>query len=196
MKRSFMKRLVALALVIVSVFSVSVVSFAETINGIYNTNSVNLRLRPGSSSIGQVNINSTCTVHGYRDVNGERWYKVTITSGNLNNKKGWSLASFITVSNPNAVPFYSYTNNPTRAFGYSNLQQGSAGNYVRNLQVCLKAKGYNIAIDGDFGPATLAAVKAYQTSKGYSATGIVDSTLKNVLINDSVCLNALNTSGY
>ncbi len=103
MKRSFMKRLVALALVIVSVFSVSVVSFAEAITGIYNTGSVNLRLRPGSTSIGQANINSTCTVHGYRDVNGVRWYKVSITSGNLNNRVGWSVASFITVSNPSAV---------------------------------------------------------------------------------------------
>ena len=198
MKKSFVKRLVALALVIVSVFSVSAVAFAETITGTYNTKAVNLRLRPGSSSIGQVNKNSTCTVHGYRDVSGVRWYKVTILTGDseLNGKSGWSLASLITVSNPNAVPFYSYTNNPTRAFGSSNLQQGSAGNGVRNLQVCLNAKGYNIAIDGDFGPATLSAVNAYQTSEGYTATGIVNSTLKNVLINDSVCLNALNTSGY
>ena len=198
MKKSFIKRLVALALVIVSVFSISAVAFADTIIGTYNKTAVNLRLRPGSSSIGQVNKNSTCTVHGYREVDGERWYKVTILTGDseLNGKSGWSMASMITVPNTNAVPFYSYTNNPTRAFGSGNLEEGSAGTGVRNLQVCLNAKGHDIAIDGDFGPATLAAVKAYQTSIGYSATGVVNSALKTELIEDPDCLDALNTSGY
>jgi peptidoglycan hydrolase-like protein with peptidoglycan-binding domain len=44
---------------------------------------------------------------------------------------------------------------------------------VRPLQQLLRARGQQIAVDGIFGPATEAAVKAFQQSKGLAADGIV-----------------------
>ena len=45
---------------------------------------------------------------------------------------------------------------------------------VMTLQVFLSQKGYlTVAPDGNFGPKTLAAVKAFQTANGISPLGIV-----------------------
>ncbi|WP_245687407.1 glycoside hydrolase domain-containing protein, partial [Streptacidiphilus griseoplanus] len=56
------------------------------------------------------------------------------------------------------------------------LQSGSTGADVMRLQRALiAARGQTLTIDGDFGPATTAAVKAYQSAKGLSADGIVGS---------------------
>ncbi|MDF6040799.1 DUF1906 domain-containing protein [Streptomyces sp. JH14] len=56
------------------------------------------------------------------------------------------------------------------------LQSGATGTDVKRLQRALiAARGQTLSIDGDFGPATTAAVKAYQTSQGLTADGIVGS---------------------
>jgi len=54
------------------------------------------------------------------------------------------------------------------------VQQGSSGDAVRAAQMLLKDKfGYNITVDGIFGPNTADAVKSFQTSKGLNPDGIV-----------------------
>src|SRR5581483_9551270 len=54
------------------------------------------------------------------------------------------------------------------------LRQGATGPAVVTLQQDLAAAGFSPgAIDGDFGPATLAAVKAFQSANGLVADGIV-----------------------
>ncbi|NHA68005.1 peptidoglycan-binding domain-containing protein [Phycicoccus flavus] len=58
------------------------------------------------------------------------------------------------------------------------LSRGSRGTAVSVLQ---KAIG-GIAVDGSFGPATEARVKAYQRSKGLTATGVVDGRVWNALM--------------
>jgi peptidoglycan hydrolase-like protein with peptidoglycan-binding domain len=45
------------------------------------------------------------------------------------------------------------------------VQNGSQGHPIRTLQFLLRAHGHNLAVDGIFGAATEAAVKAFQTSK-------------------------------
>jgi putative peptidoglycan binding protein len=49
----------------------------------------------------------------------------------------------------------------------------TSGPAVRQLQQRLKALGYNLAVDGAFGPGTAAAVKKFQAKKGLTADGIV-----------------------
>ncbi|HEY9751327.1 MAG TPA: glycoside hydrolase family protein [Coleofasciculaceae cyanobacterium] len=44
---------------------------------------------------------------------------------------------------------------------------------VRQLQAALKQAGFNVLIDGDFGPATDKAVKAFQKQKNLTVDGIV-----------------------
>ena len=53
------------------------------------------------------------------------------------------------------------------------LQEGSSGNDVKKLQEILRERGFNPgSIDGDFGPATTAALIAFQKSEGLLADGI------------------------
>jgi peptidoglycan hydrolase-like protein with peptidoglycan-binding domain len=53
------------------------------------------------------------------------------------------------------------------------VQNGNNGHPIRTLQFLLRAGGQHIAVDGVFGSATEAALKAFQTSKGLIADGIV-----------------------
>lgn len=58
------------------------------------------------------------------------------------------------------------------------LKRGSKGEYVRMAQTLLFEHGYDLGkcgIDGDFGKATEAAVKAFQQDNGLAVNGIVDS---------------------
>ena len=62
------------------------------------------------------------------------------------------------------------------------LKNGAAGELVQALQRTLNARAEpspNLSPDGDFGPATEAAVKAFQRSKGLAVTGVATAeTLK------------------
>jgi len=53
------------------------------------------------------------------------------------------------------------------------LHRGSFGDAVRELQELLVTKGYDISIDGDFGPATEFAVRMFQKNNGLIMDGIV-----------------------
>ncbi len=59
---------------------------------------------------------------------------------------------------------------PLSTYTTTVLRRGSSGAAVKALQ---KALG-TLVVDGSFGPATEARVKAYQKSKGLPATGVVD----------------------
>jgi peptidoglycan hydrolase-like protein with peptidoglycan-binding domain len=59
---------------------------------------------------------------------------------------------------------------------------GQQGHPVKTLQLLLRTRGQSIAVDGIFGPQTDAAAKAYQTSKGLPANGIVDVDTWKALI--------------
>ncbi|MFL5320655.1 MAG: peptidoglycan-binding protein [Myxococcaceae bacterium] len=54
------------------------------------------------------------------------------------------------------------------------LREGMKGNPVKQLQSRLNALGFHCgSADGDFGPKTAAAVKAFQHSRGLTADGVV-----------------------
>lgn len=58
------------------------------------------------------------------------------------------------------------TNKPT-------LKMGSKGDWVKVAQARLVVNGYNIEVDGDFGPKTKEAVIKFQTSYGLEKDGII-----------------------
>jgi peptidoglycan hydrolase-like protein with peptidoglycan-binding domain len=53
------------------------------------------------------------------------------------------------------------------------IRQGSSGPDVEYLQGRLIDFGYNLTVDGDFGPMTASAVRSFQNSSGLTADGIV-----------------------
>jgi putative chitinase len=73
------------------------------------------------------------------------------------------------------------------------LRLGSTGPAVQRLQRALKAAGFNPgAVDGDFGPATEAAVFAFQKSQGLLADGIAGPrTLSALELSESAELESV-----
>lgn len=53
------------------------------------------------------------------------------------------------------------------------LRRGDAGDQVAALQAMLAAQGFAVPADGDFGGATDAAVRQFQTRQGLQADGVV-----------------------
>jgi peptidoglycan hydrolase-like protein with peptidoglycan-binding domain len=52
------------------------------------------------------------------------------------------------------------------------VRRGDKAHPVPSLQYLLRERGHAIAVDGDFGPATEAAVRAFQQSRGLAVDGI------------------------
>lgn len=56
---------------------------------------------------------------------------------------------------------------------WSTVGPGSSAAIVPGIQFLLRAHGHSVAADGAYGPATAAAVTAFQTAQGVPADGIV-----------------------
>ena len=195
MKKSFMKRLVALALVIVSVFSVSAVAFAE-----YNTmyidcpvgETVRLREGPGTSYGVLTNIRYGTAVQA--EYYNSSWYKVK-----YNGYTGYMMDDFLSTTRPSEdddtygyIPYLGGTGSS------ANLSRGDEGPAVKNLQLMLRELRYlNDSADGIFGTNTKSAVVNFQAAHGLTADGIVGKATKGaiwealgeVAPNDCVILN-------
>ncbi|MFD9502831.1 peptidoglycan-binding protein [Streptomyces sp. NPDC060035] len=61
------------------------------------------------------------------------------------------------------------------------VEQGQVSGCVAELQTLLNLGGASLTVDGDFGPATTAAVQAYQTSRGLTSDGLVGPATKAAL---------------
>lgn len=61
-------------------------------------------------------------------------------------------------------------------------RSGDAGSLVKAAQVQLKRNGYSLTVDGSFGPATLSAVKSFQSKKGLSVDGVVGPNTWRALV--------------
>ncbi|BBA96296.1 putative lysozyme [Actinacidiphila reveromycinica] len=62
---------------------------------------------------------------------------------------------------------------PPPSAGWPLVQQGAAGESTRAIQYLLDAHGSALAVDGEFGPATAAAVRSFQSAHGLVVDGIV-----------------------
>ncbi len=62
------------------------------------------------------------------------------------------------------------------------VQQGSQGEAVRALQSQLVSRDESLAVDGIFGPLTLAAVRSYQQEAGLTVDGIVGPQTWSALV--------------
>lgn len=61
-------------------------------------------------------------------------------------------------------------------------KRGDKGGKVRCIQEWLSLQGRSVSVDAAFGPATEAAVRAFQTGNGIAVTGTVDTTTFAALV--------------
>lgn len=61
-------------------------------------------------------------------------------------------------------------------------KRGDKSDYVKDLQEMLVRKGSKVSPDGDFGPGTENAVKAFQKNNGLPVTGSIDTNTLNKLM--------------
>jgi len=61
------------------------------------------------------------------------------------------------------------------------VKRGSGGTDVRLIQGWLSLNGFHVAVDGEFGPATQRALRAFQADRGLPETGVVDEETHAVL---------------
>jgi peptidoglycan hydrolase-like protein with peptidoglycan-binding domain len=54
-----------------------------------------------------------------------------------------------------------------------NVHLGDSGDGVKQIQTALKAAGYKVTVDGQFGPQTATAVKSFQKKNGLKQDGVV-----------------------
>jgi peptidoglycan hydrolase-like protein with peptidoglycan-binding domain len=95
----------------------------------------------------------------------------------------WQYTSTATLNGVSTVDFNAYKNTladfqaqaTTGAMSGSEptLVEGDTGPAVRTLQTRLNVWGAHLTVDGDFGPGTLAGVKAFQTEHKLTVDGIV-----------------------
>jgi peptidoglycan hydrolase-like protein with peptidoglycan-binding domain len=62
------------------------------------------------------------------------------------------------------------------------VKKGATGHPIRTLQDLLRARGQTVTVDGDFGPQTEAAVRAFQHDRGLTVDGVVGPATWSALI--------------
>lgn len=64
----------------------------------------------------------------------------------------------------------------------SSFRLGDQGNEIAEIQAALASQGYDVVADGDFGPATQAAVQAFQQANGLDNDGLVGAMTYQALM--------------
>ena len=65
---------------------------------------------------------------------------------------------------------------------FSEVKAGDSGAPVTGVQYLLGAQGFPVAVDGEFGPATDDAVRAFQADRGLPVDGVVDQMSRPPLV--------------
>lgn len=182
-----MKKLFALALVIVSVLAIAVPAMAAT--PATNTSGVNVRKTASTQGtlVGQVATGTTLEVLGEtigQNHNGSTlWLHVRVikcaagSKHSINGRTGYVHSSYVSGYTTGT----SHPQSKDEAFGPSGyIQKGNTGNYVRNVQWVLHWEGFlsSSQVDGIFGSDTEQAVMDYQLKYWYDLT---DSEYENVV---------------
>ena len=162
MKKNIFTRILAIAIVAMSIMAIAIPAFATTIN----TNNVKIRKGPGQSYSIITYLSSGTTVtnrfHAYgSSINGNNnWYCITWSSSGEYHQ-GYVHSSFLSDTNVSTQR----PSSRSAAFGPSTLKYGSKGIYVYNMQLILYHNGYLSSLsscDGIYGAGTLAALKEFQ----------------------------------
>jgi len=81
-------------------------------------------------------------------------------------------------------------------FASGELMLGDQGTEVAEVQGQLVQRGYDVMTDGDFGPATVEAIKSFQEENGFKADGNIDSVTFKALVGRDLPENLSHGSNY
>ena len=197
----FFKRLLTVALIVMSVVAISVPALAAktAVSGTryitsQNGKPVNVRKGPGTSyalaAIGTMSVGTKVTLQ-YKDTgaDGKVWYQVI----NSSNKGGWVRGDFLTSSSPTQVAYE--TRYGTRTYSKSSTCYELFKNVQRDLKLWFEKTGRTnyacyplLEADGIFGNATEVAVVEFQQTILKNASdcdGIVGPRTKEALFRET-----------
>lgn len=144
-------------------------------------------LRVGSSGSDVLNLQQRLRDLGYDvDVTGYYDYKTQSAVRSFQYINGLGLDGI--AGRETQTTLYSVAARPYTTSGatYPRLQRGDRSNYVTQLQARLAELGYyTIRVDGIFGVATQAGVRAFQLNNGLAATGIADEVTQSLLFSSA-----------
>lgn len=102
------------------------------------------------------------------DLDGTQW---TSNARGLVLDQSLLLADFFGTPKPAPTPAANWTEKIVKQL--PEVKQGATGNAVRTVQGLCCARGHAVTVDGSFGAATLAAVKAVQAAAHIAQDGVV-----------------------
>ena len=76
------------------------------------------------------------------------------------------------------------------------LGLGDQGTEIAEIQGSLVQRGYDVFADGDYGPATVDAIRSFQETIGINANGLVDSTTYKALLGRDMPEGLVHGSNY
>ena len=187
-----MKKLLALALVVMSVMAIAAPAMADTYVSVPWAYAKGIHEGGITACIySQMNASSQ---YALKNVEG-LWFEVRFNTNNLN----WASAHFklgdeeYTGYVMIAMFEISYSNLKIGLFSDYTLSEGYYGQAVRNLQRYLTNVGYSTSgIDGDFGSNTENAVRSFQDDFNLAVDGYAGANTKLKLIQRAEDLNILN----
>lgn len=200
-----MKKLIVLAITIVTLLAIALPAMAEYNTTMYVTcpsgEFVRMRASANTSSDTVIKLHNGDMVKA--DYYNSTWHKVKYTSSSGRTYKGYMMSQFLTQdtpSTPTPTPTPSY--NWTTRYGEENYEKGDEHNLFANVQRDLNRffetyteywggeyhnltnyAVYPLAIDGIYGNASEVAVYTFQQKMNLSQDGIVGPDTKTALYN-------------
>lgn len=178
------RELLAFALVVISVFAVSISATAGTV------------VEPAWATAtaigdlgGKVSSIYSCQIESPSYVVQAFQYPTTIEVKFDGNTFNWALAKYNGVTGYIPVHHFEIDNDELRKALFSDytLSQGMSGVAVKNLQECLVQLGYSTnGIDGVYGSGTKAAVTSFQSDAGLESDGVAGKFTKLALIEECI----------
>ena len=172
MKKNIFMRILAIALVAMSIMAIAIPAMASTTQVYVGWTTVSLD-HPGTVAPCIYSGMSTSTTL-IKNLSGVDTVQVKADTGSIY----WIRCKYGNYEGYIACQYIDFTDATFRKTFFNNhtLQQGFKGEPVRNLQLFLKKLGYyNITIDDLFGSGTKQAVKDFQDDHGLIKDGIAGS---------------------
>ena len=112
---------------------------------------------------------------------GSKTYAAIFSSSAVSNTSTSTTSDTTTTDSSSS----SSTSSDSGSSTYTSLSYGASGDAVKALQKALKALGYNVVVDSDYGALTQSAITAFQKLNGLTADGVAGALTQEKLFSGS-----------